>query len=304
MAAAATVRDDILGLLSLEALSHGPSGLETRIINDLNATLQEIYSLLPKNWWVNDARAALVRAPTSCSVTVTADAQTITFVSPSYSAWMGGCSIVIAGDAAQNRIVVDAGASPTLLKPFQGTTGTVAATLYQDVVQCGSEVEQVMGPVQFEGQRELIGLAHHRELETYGNEPPVPLYPMEWGQRPVQLPTSYLVERHTIYSTSLTTPRIRFNSLPDQALVLNYRAKLTGLPVRVTALDDSRDYLVPFAYTESILLPLVRFRFSTWPQFTGDRAALKEDADAAKALLQNLNPQGYTPRCVDVGGDW
>lgn len=305
MPAAATVRNDILGMISLESIDHGPAGLSDRILNDLNGALQEIYSLLPNSWWVDDARAARVRAPTAATVSVAENAQTITFSSPSYESWMGGCAIVIAGDSAQNRIVVDAGASPTLLKPFRGTTGSASATIYQDVVQCGSEVEAVLTPVQFEGYGELVGWKHDRELATFSAERSVPLYPLDWSTLPAQIPTAFRVERHTLYSSSLTTPRIRFNALPGEELVLLYRAKLTGLPARVTSLSaDTRDYLVPFQYTESILLPMVRYRFSSWPQFSGDRAALKEDADIAKALLNNLKPQGYTPSCVEVDENW
>lgn len=314
MPAITTIRDDILGMMSLESLDHGPAGLQTRILNDTNAVLQEIYTMLPKQWWMEDARSERVRAPTTVSLTVTQNSKVITFAGYD-STWQGGCSIVIDGDPKQNRLITDAGASVTLQKPYSGSSGAKSAVVYQDVVNCGSEVEAVLSPVVIENHGELIPCAHERDLQmhdpsgsassTNHGSRPGGLFPLDWNTKAIDVPSAFLIERHTLYSTSLTTPRIRFSTLPDQELVVNFRVKLTGLPAaRVASMNDTRDYLVPFQYTESVLLPLVRERFSSWPSFTGDTQRIDKDAEKARQILVKLNPKGYTPRRIGTGGDW
>lgn len=298
---AASVRDDILGLLGLEALSHGPAGLTARIISDLNRSLQEIYSLHPKAWLSTDHRAEQVRAPVSVTLDVTAGSKTIANLTTS-AAWMVGCTIVIAGDAAQNMLIQSEGASFSLLKPYQGSTGAgVAGTVYQDVLHPGTDVEQVMAPVMAEGHWELRPVNHERDRQTA--ESGDQLYPLSWTTRPIQTPAAYIVERNFDYSTGAITARLRFSALPPAAFVCSFQAKIVAGMTTVTDLADTRT-LVPFDLVDSVLLPMVRWKFASWPQFTGDAGALKADYDAALVMLGNLNPKGYTERSVSVGEAW
>ncbi len=308
---AARVRDDILGLLGLEALSHGPATLETRILSDLNRALQEIYSLHPRLWIATDPRAEQVRAPLAVTLDVTNGSKTIANLTS--ASWMTGCTIVISGDAAQNMLIKTAGVSLTLLKPYQGPNGaTVAATVYQDVVQPGADVEQVLAPVMAEGYGELRPVAHERDrlkadtgnfsTTDHGRDTST-LYPLAHSDRPVRMPDAYLCERQFDSTEGSVVSRLRFSALPDRAFVLSFRVKLIGGMAGVTTLSDTRE-LVPFNLVDSVLLPIVRFRFSSWPHFTGDAAALKADYEGALAMLGNLNPPSFTEQRIACGDAW
>lgn len=310
MPAAADVRDDVLGLLGLESIDHAPPGCDARIRADLNAVLQQLYSLNPDTFWSEDQRAEQVRAPTTVTLDVTNGSKEIAFTG--FQPWMGGCTIIIAGDDDENQLVQDRASGVQLMKPYQGTTGTgVTATVYQDVVQLGVDVEQAMAPVMLEGFWELVPVKHERDRQvidagsmTMNTNHGLTgrLYPLSSSRRAIQVPRAYLIERHAVFNGPITT-RIRFSGLPDQAMVLSYLCKLTGVP-RVEGWDDTRKWLVPYGYHESILLPMVRYRFAGWPQFTGSKNDLKPDYDAALAILGNLNPKAFGETHVAVGGDW
>lgn len=298
---AAKVRDDLLGLLGLEALAHGPAGLEQRLLSDLNRALQEIYTLHPRPFFSADPRAGQVRAPLAVTLDVTAGGTAAGNLAPAAD-WMAGCTLVISGDAAQNMLVKTAGPSFSLLKPYQGGTAAgVAATVYQDVLHPGADVEQVIAPVIAEGYGELRPVTHERDRQAAHTGGP--LYPLPWSQRPVQMPDAYLVERHFDHSTGAVSARLRFSALPAAAFVCSFTAKLVAGMTAVTDLSDTRS-LVPFDLVDSVLLPIVRHKFASWPQFVGDAGALKADYDTALVMLAALNPRGYTERVTAVGPDW
>lgn len=282
-------------------------GGEARMLADLNAARTFIYSQAPDSWFSEDDRAEIIRAPTTVTLdNVTANSKAITF-SAFTAAWQLGCTIVISGDTTQNRLVLS-GSSVSLLKPYTGSSGTnVSATIYQDVILPGSDVEQVMLPVMLEGQWELVPVSHERVRQALsggsGNHGLVPsLYPLTFTDRPIQLPRAFLAERSHVYSTGVTGLGLRFDTLPDQAGRVSYKVKLR--PVPVAAFSDTRTELVPFGYKESILYPIVRYKFASWPHFTGSQKTLKDDYDAAVAMLATLNPRGFQETAVDVGEDW
>lgn len=306
MPAASDVRDDLLGLLGLESIDHAPAGTQTRMLADLNGALQQIFSTAPDSFWSEEPQAELIRAPFATTLTVTANSKAITFAG--YASWMQGCTIVIDGDATQNALVMSAGASVSLLKPYTGSSGAgVGAVVYNDLIHPGAGVEQVMAPVIIEGKWELVPVAHERNRQTVdasagGNHGSSPLlYPLTWSDRPIQIPRAYLIERSAVY-LGASTPAIRLSTLPDQALRITYRVKLTA--PAVTSFSDTRTWLVPHSYHASILLPIVRWRFASWPQFTGDKTSLKDDYNDALAHLASLRPRGMSENHVQLGEDW
>lgn len=307
MPAASDIRDDLLGLLGLESITHAPAGAATRMLADLNAALQHIYTLMGDSFWCEEPAGFLIRAPQTVSVSVTGGSQALTITG--YSSWMLGCTIVIAGDAAQN-VIVSAGGSPSLLKPYTGSTNaTASAIIYHDVIAPGSNVKQVLGPVIIEGKWELVPLASERDRQTYdagatmqsnhGAEPW--LYPLTFAQREVQCPTAYLLVQQSVHLGD-RGPALRFSSLPDVQMVLTMNVEQTA--PRVTGWDDSRTWLVPHAYTESILMPIVRMKFASWPHYTGSKNDLKDDYEAALAILDSLKPRGYRETRIECASDF
>jgi len=313
-AVAATVQADMFEAFGIESWDHATPGLSTFCLNQFNAVLQHIYSLLPDTFWrESDPRSLSILAPRTISVSVTAGSKAITFSSPSYdSTTMEGCTLIISGDAAQNRLVHDVNASPTLWKAYAGNSGTVSATLYHDAHTL-ADAEEILPPVLLDGNFELIPMRteRHRLImdSAVANTPanrigfPTPwLFPQTSLQRSIQTPSSYLVAPAPHYQGGISL-RLLMSSLPDRAYTMTYRVKGT-VPARVTAWTDARTWLVPHDYTESILLPMIRHRLMDHPNFNIAPNLLQPKFEAATKILANLRPRGWQPAQIGVGGDW
>ncbi len=307
MPAAADIRTDLLGLLGLESIDHAPTGAATRMLVDLNGALQHIYSLMGDSFWCEEPAGFLVRAPQTVSVSVTAGSQAVTITG--YAAWMLGCTIVISGDEAQN-VIVSAAANVSLLKPYTGSTNAAAsATVYQDVIAPGANVRQVIGPVVIEGKWELVPVPSESVRQIYdaggttrSNHGADPwLYPLTFAQREIQCPTAYLIVQQSTHLGN-RGPALRFSSLPDEETVITMKVEQTA--PRIESFDDTRTWLVPHGYHESILMPIVRWKFASWPHFAGNRGDLKDDFEAALAILDTLKPRGYRESQVECASDF
>lgn len=310
-ATAATVQADVYEFFGIETFDHAPAGLSTFCLNALNGVLQQIYTLLPDTFWrESDPRSLSLLAPRTISVAVVNGAKSITFVSPAYDATtMEGCTLVIAGDATQNRLVHDVSASPTLWKAYAGTTGTVTATLYHDAITL-ADAEEVMPPVILDNHYELLPLGSERERQTVdGNLNMVSgrsagwqgnwLFPLTQQNRAVHTPTGFLISPASHYQGAVTL-RMLLSALPDTNYTLTYRVKGT-VPARVTAWTDARTWLVPHDYVESILLPMVRHALTTHPNAPVSVQQTQTGFDTATKILTGLRPRGWQPSEVETG---
>lgn len=301
MPAAARVLADLMGLLEVENVNHAPPAFQTRALSDLNGGLQETYSLAPTEWFSTDDRGDAIRAPTAVTLTCTAGSKTVTFAG--YASWMLGCTIIISGDANQNQLV-SVSSSISLRLPYGGSTGSQTATVYHDKLQIDAEAFEVVTPVTLLGNYPLLPVASRRDLAAaifgcgdygsgngtgWGNTG----YTLGFASIPpksIQAPRLFLVERSAPYAGT-TTLALTFDSLPDKAYTIQYSVQLKS-PV-VTTFSDTREYLVPFSYEATILLPMVRYRFSSWPQAAFSKQDTAQEYQAAVAMLKGLNPAGY-----------
>lgn len=302
MPAALRVETDLMGLLNVEAESHAPPQFVSRALSDLNASLQEIYSMAPTEWFGTNARGLQVRAPLNVTLTVTQYSHVITFAG--YASWMLNCTIIVNGDSNQNKLV-SLSAGIGLQLPYAGASGTVGATVYHDCVTMDSDTFQVTEPVMLNGTYELRPMATARDLRRstlacgdynwkgygYGGYGGTGIGVIGYFQtKSISIPLLYLVDNVSTFNGT-TVPGIVFDTLPDKAYVLSFIALMTA--PRVTSFADTREYLVPFGYEETILYPMVRFRFSSWPPCTLVKDELKADYENAKKMLSGLNPQGF-----------
>jgi hypothetical protein len=312
MSVAAAVSEDLLDILGLETWDHAPPGLSKRAMAELNATLQAIYALLPDGFWRESGdRGINLRAPTTVSVTVTANSKNLTF--GAYASWMDGCTIVIPGDARHNRLVRDAGATPSLWLEYTGTSGTVDALVYHDAITV-QDAEEIIGPVMLDGHWELFPVAHERQRQLAdpgdGNIAATRssaggafgLFPMIQYDRMIGTPSGYLLAPAAYHEGGVYL-RILLTALPDIAYTLTYKVKATA-PAKVTSWEDARTWLVPHGYDESTLMPIVRFRMCGHPNFPLTERELQASYDTATKILSNLRPRGHQSRGVEVGGDW
>lgn len=309
---AAAVRTDLLDVLGIETFDHAPPGLSARGLAELNAALQSIYSLLPDQFWRESSpRAETLHAPALLNVHVTAGSKAITFTG--WQDWMDGCTVVISGDAKHNRIVSDAGSTPSLWLPYRGATGPATATLYHDAVTV-LDAEEIIGPVMLEGYWELVPAAHERQRQLMdpgsGNIAAARtsaggafgLFPMPHYERLIGTPMGYLVAPAPRLHGGVHL-RLLLSALPDIEYILSYKVKGVA-PVKVTSWDDNRAWLVPHDYTESILLPIVRYRMAGHPNFPLSERELQASYETATKILSNLRPRGHQPAGIAVGEDW
>jgi hypothetical protein len=313
-AAADQVQSEILEMFGIETFDHAPAGLSAMGIREMNAVLQQIYALLPDTFWrESDPRSVLINAPTTVSVTVSANAKTITFVS-GYASWMEGCTIVIAGDDAHNRLVMDAAAGATLWLPYGGSSGTVAATVYHDAITV-QDAEQIIGPVMLLDHWELIPVSSERSRQImdpgtgtiasgdnwlaglYG------LFPLLDYKRNIGTPTGFLTSPAPYYTGTAVYLRMLLTALPDVAYRLTYKVKGVA-PTRVDDWDDDRTWLVPYGYTESIVIPMVMWRLAKHPACPRSQQELQPAFDLAGKMLQNMRPRGHQSTSVATGADW
>lgn len=289
MGAASIFRDYALPYIGLSNPNLLPKNASTRMMQALNAALQE---LLGEQ---QDKQAFQVRAAQQVTIgQVTASSKLITFAG--FEDWMLGCTVLIGGDGLQNQFVLD-GSAVSLLAPYQGSTqSNVTATVYQDVINTTSEIKQVFPPALLNHQYHVEPLPSRRALEDSRT-----IWRDDANTVPkiVRRPCWYTLEDNLAYFRTPTT-RIVFDSLPDTSYVLTFEAIMRA--PRVCDWSDTRDFFIPGQDDESILFPIALQRFMAWPQFLSDqtiRAQVAQDAQAAR-LKWGKRSHGFTHTAVDV----
>lgn len=302
-ATAAAVSAEALDFFGIESWSHAPAALQTRVLAEFNAVLQHIYSLLPDTFWrESEPRSEAIRAPQTITVSVTAGSKAITFSSPSWDASWTGCTLIIGGDPIQNILVHDVSASPTLHKAYAGTTGSQTATLYHDAITL-PDAEEVLSPVMLDDHWELVPMRSQRHFNmedglTRGRATPGYIFPLAAQEREIRTPSGFLIVPAQTYLGS-TFLRMRLTALPDTAYTMTYRVKGCA-PARVTTLADTRTWLVPHDYVESILLPMLRFRLAAHPNSPVPQAMMASGNEAAGKILEGLRPRGWQPQEIQI----
>jgi hypothetical protein len=301
---------DLCSLMGVEELALAGQPTLNRILSDINAELQHLWTLVPQ-WWSTDTTGEIIRAPQQLAgITATTGSRTITLTGP--EAWMAGCTIKFTEEEFQNQILSISGSTATLVRPFAGVTGSgKGATLYQDAWTLAAEVAGVLPPVLVLGEGELIGLNGKRDLRRFsanstyathhglaGNMSAV-AENMDTGR-----PVAYYVESFTDPTTKAVRNRLRIAPLPDKQYVLEYQAKREA--PRLAAINNSTLIPVPQNYADSIFLPLLRKRFSTWKNFNvhGMKTLLDEQVGQAMMLLEKLKPQPVAARTVGIRPGW
>lgn len=310
MSVVTDARDDLLGLIGIEDVSQANTPALTRILKDIRATQQEIYSLSPDFWSKDDAGEAL-RAPTSLTgLGLTNGSRVIT--GAGLATWMHGCTVRLDGESFDNQIVVTALNTYGLLVPFQGTTtASGTGTVYHDALNLANTITSVRPPVILEGEMELYPLSGKRDFQGFGaggvsvyadGQPVRVSYPALSDRKEVDTPIGYLVEQNVQY-TGVTTARLRFYPMPNAAYVLRFEVRTAPSPV--TGLDDARTQLAPHGYEESIFMPLLRARFAGWVHFEGDKEQIAKDEATARQLLANLSrKQEHHDSYISSAGGW
>jgi hypothetical protein len=269
----------------------------------LNGAFQRLFA--DNGPWVRkDPRAVLIYAPTQVTVAVVTGSNGATFTG--WQSWMAGCLIVIAGDAAENRIKNDF-ATAVLKIPYGGTTGTKTATVWCDVVSIGTDVFEVHEPVRFKGGK-LTPLAANgipsslATMNDYGTPSFVNIVDSDQGMvQSAGTPRFYAVDTWTKNATTPSGLRLTLSPVPDKSGPLEYETTLQ--PPMVSDLSLVAELPIPLGLADSVFLPIATMMLFDSPFFRGVMIpeAITSKYQAAMAVIAKLNPAKQSPRFVAKG---
>jgi len=313
-----TTVTDLLGLVGLEDPAFASDQMKERILSDINATLQVIWTMVPP-WWSTRQTGRLVQAPFQIAggISIAKGSKVGTSHGfPRLPEWAEGCTIRLGSDQEDNEVVrrdTPSNLTFELMRPYAGETlsSTGTATVYNDAFLLDAQVAGLQPPVVLLGERELLPLRGERDLRVYAADTGhrrTSYHDVAGGltvvgnRRDVDVPIGYYVE-----SVYLQPPanevrlRLRLTPLPSYSLTLQFEERL--LPPRVASLTMTNHIVpVPQGMFESVFLPLVRLQFSTQKHFESSqlRPVLKAQAEQAYQLLAKLKPQSARIGAVSV----
>lgn len=272
-------------------------GRNAAVLEAMNGALQECFGNASP-WVRRDERGVILKAPTSVTIAVVQGS--CEAVITGWASWMAGCSIVISGHDCDNQIRNNV-AECALKYPYDGTSGTVAATVYHDCVTLGDDVLSVFGPLSVQGR-----VIHPRPSANFGN-----VLTNDYGSHedfgitrsgysPRIGPSSgqplvYAVETWSPSDTESPVYRIRISPANSISGVMDYNVML-----RPPVLDDlqSQSLLpIPAGFVQSIFMAIARKKLMGCP-FWRDVSNADEIARSHKEamdLLTKINP------CKDSG---
>ena len=302
------------------SVGDGGQELEDYILQTLNASIMEVYQNAPDGWLLARDRAEVVRAPTNVTLTVTQDSKSITFAG--YAAWMLQCTIIIAGDPAQNMLTTDGSASVSLVKPFNGPSGATTAIVYHDSINLLPDVIKTGSPVMLDRQWELIPKKTDRELaavqpgnysgtgygymtgaygwpgqqQGYGSY--AGNFPLLTEDKQISTPLAFNSGRTNAFNAAQAI-RLELSALPERRYTLTYPAMIA--PFITSLADTAKPEYLPSRYDETILLPWARYKFADHPNVTMSKSELESGFSAAKAMLTRVNPQPFAFQNIQIG---
>lgn len=249
-------------------------------------------------------RGKLLNAPAAVSLTLTGGSTIARVASASYATWFPGCSVVIDGTEIDNEILEAAANGSnydlTLRFPYDGATGTRAATVYHDsITLAGGEVE-IIEPVEILGLRALVQVADASQLsvarsdEDYGLRTRRHVATSIRRSHYTDAPAVFWMEDHVPAASSAEmVRRLRIFPFVRDAATLSYSARIAQ-PV-YSSIDTT---VIPLSdrHASAILLPIAakRLMSSQFYQHGQKDAQIEAAYAAALALIPRTNPRPKT----------
>jgi len=240
------LRDEALSLCGLENIAHGSNDLEARIINEANRALHEVSVFIDNRYHFEEPRGVYVQPKTVTTAGVTLGSTAMTGITP--SSWMAGCTIQIEGSPVYNRIR-KVGADYVLARPYLGSTGTHAITIWHDCVQLPSDVAAVKAPF-FYGDKELA-LSNSDDIRNFVGE----------STNRAGVPSYVATVASKVGDAPILTALL-LDALPEGGSEVVYTA--SGIIANFADLNDTRTEVMPLSLEASILLPIFRFHFAAY----------------------------------------
>ncbi len=262
----------------LSDIADADSGQQQTMLNALNAAIQQISSFAPLSWYGADEYADYIRAPQVITLTgLTTGSRAVTWASISSNAWSNGCALMLAGDSAINRLKRTAD-SYELHLPYIGSSSSVSATIYQDVIEMPENFLKLKGDVVMIGNNVIQVVATSDQMGS-GKENGSPQF--------VGAPTlARLISRYN--RSKARVPFLKLNSLPTSASRIAFEYHLR--PLDVSSWSDERYDLVPVQFVESVLLPIALVKLSEFSTLVSESrlAKIQSGATTAFSILDSI----------------
>ncbi len=264
------------------------------VLTAINEALQ-LVSVMAPYAAAHQGRGAYFRAAETVAVSALTRGGTTCMMADAES-YMAGCKITLPGDSNPNRIIKISGTTVTFQFPHISNSTSGNADIVYDAAELPADVITVHEPVVVRGGSILQAAGSRTEI----------------GAAPT--------DKHLYYIESTTatggTPRLRMmlsNPPSNTDMAVEFQARVSlGRVTRADIYGDAPAYADPGVqvpihndHVESIFLPIALDSFFAMPAIVNyDTAGLKnvdsvrtvrEKAAVAKALLENMKPQGKKP---------
>jgi hypothetical protein len=289
--------NDLIGYLGNEP-GTGPADEDLRILQAINAAMQDVYTSGPE--FVRETRVALRFAQPQTVTFGATQGSTATTGTP-FAASMVGCTIRINGEDVDNEIV-----SPTsvLVPILQGSSSNFSGTVYFDSAQLPPNVIKVSGNVFIDDTPRELKPFQFKENQLWKQYPiwmwdpyctnraslivrSRPAYPVGYWVEPMQANSP----------ASLFSLRLRIWPVPEQPHVVKLIAETSAPQLVLTDLEigsptPANILPIPGGLHETVLLPLARFRLSSYPHFLPTKRELViAEGQTALDNLRKIRPQ-------------
>ena len=243
------------------------------IVGAINAALSEYFSLAPARF-SEQTISVVLGAPATVSVAAVNGSTSVATFSESQR----GATVVIGDDAGQNEIV----STGAVLDAYQGTSGTVSATVYGDAVVIGNATyKRVTSHPRLNDGTEL------REDRNIGRG-------QLTGLRNTGKPTRYCVEMSGTAGGGRDVAILRVDPMPSRSYIC--RMDVSMIPLLVEVGDLSTPITVPVSHDmENHLIALCRWHLKGNAIFPS-KADTDEKADAARSAVLALSPDAGRSR--------
>lgn len=264
---------------------------KSKVLTAINGGLEEVYKNLPADFKKQDKSAQLLPP---AQVTVSATQFDTAAVITGAATWMLGCTIQIAGDVGQNRIVALSGSNATLLYGFKGTTGAgISATVYADAILLPSNTLSVGEPVQTHNPNRLLKKAQSKQAFDRYQFLERDIYaPFTIANKAAGFPIYYFVDSQYDAAQERVMIYLRLNPMPSHALDIDYQWELNKEMIAMTDLFTPNTYAnpnykfssVPATWMDTVFLPICRKRFCAHPSFKNEAARSEINSQYAQAV--------------------
>lgn len=245
------------------------------VLKAINGAAQELRGLGPA-WRRKRSATIRLKAPTTITVSLTADSTAGTILAADWQDWMTGCTLMVAGATAHNQILTATGSpdkTVALFRPHDGDTGDFSATVLHDAISLAADTLGVLKPISINGRSPLSPVTSPQHLhnkiptEDFGRRHYRPQALA--SEQTTGTPATYFVDNQLQDATGDPSFRILISPAPRVAMWLDWR-ETVSFP-RFAAIDGT---IIPLAHDqfESVFLPIAAQRLTDSNFFRADHA--------------------------------